>query len=212
MQMPGLLLAIVLALFFGPAAWGSEPPPEVQQAAEAGLGRLLQTIPPGQEGGFGFENRGEMAAATLGPGWPMLTIPPGREAPEADPAQVLVPTGEWRFPVEVAGKMRLLLTVAATPEGWQAVGLGGAGLAAELQTMLDAGQVPGGRLRGLVRLYAHKADFALAAAPNSLRPLPHLLPLGSAAASFPKTAGLPALTLPELLDRLGEQPPALPRP
>jgi hypothetical protein len=112
-------------------------PPEVIRAAREGLPRFLEAVPRGQIEKFGFapDDRIELAR----PGVPFLlyTITPAALSSGKDSIGSLIsPTGKWYFPVMLGGEAKSVLTVDRMDGSWQAVGLGKAALARELQEIL----------------------------------------------------------------------------
>lgn len=121
-------------------------------AAEAGLRRLLDAIPPGQEPAHGFSDRAELTRARL--------APPYRVWMDDASATGVEATGEWRFPVVVDGTFRALLTVARLDGELRAVDLGAAALSRELGGLERERAVAPDARRVLLRLPAIRADLA----------------------------------------------------
>ncbi len=173
------LLAGLLSL-----ATGSVPGAEdIRQAARAALPAMLETIPPGLESGYGFENRGEFCRATVGDPFRLGTLAlPAQKQEGPVEAAVFKPLNEWRLPVLVDGRARLLLTVVPAERGWKVVGLGGAALARELQTAeesLALGQTENHRF--LVRLFPLRCDWLMVSPTEAPTETSLVLPLFQAA-------------------------------
>ncbi len=135
-------------------------PQELYAAAEAGLPFFLSHIPSGEEKGYGFNSREEFDGAELGPPYEMHTIYPERllKGETVDPGMI-VSVREWRFPVKCAGRARALLTVAEKEGKWQAVDIGAAGLATEIDRLEKTLSLTENSTRGILRLYQIKADL-----------------------------------------------------
>jgi hypothetical protein len=136
--------------------------PAVQRAAEAGLKPFLDLIPPGQEKEYGFENRADFAWAQLGRPYELRTVQPQDLLnPNALlPGVPIVSLNQWRFPVMSRGRICALLTVARMRNDWEAVDLGAAGLASELDAMEKRYGFDNPSLsKTLLRLYQWKIDF-----------------------------------------------------
>ena len=173
------LLAGLLSLASGNVP-GAE---DIRQAAREALPAMLETIPPGRELGYGFTDRAEFRRATVGEPFRLCTLalpPPQPGGPVEE--TVFQPLNEWRIPVRVDGRSRLLLTVIPAGSGWEVVGLGGATLARELQAAeetLALGQSETHRF--LVRLFPLRCDWFLASAAEAPTETSPVLPLFQAA-------------------------------
>ena len=137
-------------------------PQEVYTAAETGLPFFLSHIPSGEEKGYGFNNREEFGRAELGVPYEMHTIYPDRlsKGETAGPG-LIVSAREWRFRVKCDGQARALLTVAEREGKWQAVDIGAAGLAAEIDKLEKALSLTEDTRRVILRLYQIKADLVV---------------------------------------------------
>jgi len=156
------LAGLIISLFPG-IAGAQDQGPAIRSAAEAGLKPFLELIPPGREKEYGFEKRADFAWTMLGRPYELRTIKPQDLSNE----NAILPTGvpivslnQWRFPVICRGRICALLTVARMKDDWEAVDLGAAGLASELDAMekrysLDDPSLP----KTLLRLYQWKIDF-----------------------------------------------------
>ncbi|MBU1700719.1 MAG: hypothetical protein KJ927_13130 [Candidatus Eisenbacteria bacterium] len=126
---------------------GAQPDPEAAgvipkaaiHAAQQGLQRFLDLIPPGELGHFGFQDRGELSLAALGEPFMIYTLTADEILADAEDLSRMAgihPTGVWQFPVVAAGSPRTLLTVDQMPDGWEAVDLGGLSPAPEMEVLV----------------------------------------------------------------------------
>lgn len=114
----------------------AESPKEVYKAAESGLFKMLNSIPQGYELKYGFLNREEFEMATIGSPYQMYTIHPEiMKGDEAVTNEMIKSIEKWRFPVICNGQIRALLTVTKLKGKWQAVEIGAARLASELDVL-----------------------------------------------------------------------------
>jgi hypothetical protein len=125
---------------------------DIRLVATQQLATWLDKIPIGQEQHFGFADRDEFAAATIGT--PVHTFYFADEL-ETKVNELLVPSFEWRVPVLVNNEYRALLTVAPVEGVLNIVDLGAAGLARELGTQT-------GHKNVLLRSFKAKCDFLVA--------------------------------------------------
>jgi hypothetical protein len=117
---------------------------------------MLDAIPATLERQYGFQDTRERANARLGRPYPIYTVSP------ADPNLELLDTRTWRIPVLVDLGYRSMLTVVSAPTGWEAVEIGGAGLASHLQELEN--RLPSaeqGRPRAFLRVFQLSMDFVL---------------------------------------------------
>lgn len=135
-------LIISFILFLGVALSGSTfadtAPPEAIAAAQAGLLPFLELITPDDMGNFGFIPGDTISDAGLGTPFQLYTITPTKllNAEDDTPVSTLIsPTGQWFFPIVLEGKSRAILTVERMEEEWQAVTMGKAGLAGEMEKL-----------------------------------------------------------------------------
>ncbi|MCU0289072.1 MAG: hypothetical protein MUF15_22095, partial [Acidobacteria bacterium] len=107
---------LFLLIGFSMAMWAENAPsPEVIAAAQQGLADF-----PGLTG------------AALDQGFQVYTVTPDSLMSCSDLGKASIPTGQWRFMVLGGGQPLGLLTVAQVEGRWQAVSMGGAGLATEM--------------------------------------------------------------------------------
>ena len=138
---------------------------EIQDAARYGLPKFLQAIPAGKEAAYGFDSRESFGMAELGSPIRMVTYDKnvliGGDASEPLPLRML---NEWRFPVLIQGRARALLTVSRMGDRWEAVDMGAASLAAEIDSLTTENKdIKGDYIPLLLRLYHLKADILLTA-------------------------------------------------
>ena len=159
----------VLFLFFSTNVAFAENRTSAVEAAESGLTLMLKSIPHGLEKRYGFANRDEFISATVGSPYQMYSIPPETFFGSAEITDdMFKPSEEWRFPVVCDGRIRALLTVAKINDKWQAVDIGAAQLASEIDIIEKSlpTKAPGAR-RILLRLYQIRSDFILIADSSS---------------------------------------------
>lgn len=123
------------------------PPPEVVKAAAEGLDVFVD-MKEGKE-------------VRLGLGFQVHTVDPRTlvEEPGLTLEGMLLPMDMWRFLVFENGVPTALLTVAREGGAWKAVSFGGAGLAAEIQTLQEAWPAESGFKFRFIRIYQARADF-----------------------------------------------------
>ncbi len=135
-----LMLALIAAGIWclpGPVA-GENAPDGVRQAAAAGLAPFLAKLTPELAEDLGFTPAEPPEKAGLGEPYQLHTITPASLAqhqPGMAVKSLLTPTAMWYFPVRVAGQGKGILVVDKLNDQWQAVSLGYAGLARELDAM-----------------------------------------------------------------------------
>ena len=137
----------------------------VVEAAESGLTLMLKNIPHGFERRYGFANRDEFIAVTVGSPYQMYSIPPETFFGNAEITDDMFKSSEeWRFPVVYDGRIRALLTVAKINDKWQAVDIGAAQLASEIDMIEKSLPTKAHSARRiLLRLYQIRSDFLLIA-------------------------------------------------
>ncbi|MBN1274418.1 MAG: hypothetical protein JXB26_19320 [Candidatus Aminicenantes bacterium] len=139
----------------------SRPSDEVYAAAFEGMPYFLNAIPEGMEKSFGFSSREEFEKASLGEPYLMQTVDPEKLLNTAyRERDCIISLPEWRFPVICEGNIKTLLTVANINGTWQAVAIGGAGLARELDALEKKyGFDPLNSSKAILRLFQLKADI-----------------------------------------------------
>lgn len=125
---------IILLIALSGHESGQDMKETVIQAAEKGLPVFLESIPKNDIAGYGFNSQEEINQAELGNPFQVFTIQPAdlEKYGEIKVSGMLKDTGEWYVPILVNKEFRVLLTVSLINEKWQAVGISGAGLAAEI--------------------------------------------------------------------------------
>lgn len=147
----GLLLALSSVAIPGGYSYADEAGDlrAITQFATSHLSRILNGIPVGEEGGYGFRSRSELAEATIGIPYEEYDMGGGK------------PTGYWRVPVKVGAENRVLLRLQATPKGWVFAGLGGADLAQNMgeqeAKMSGGGQAP--KKGRIIRDFDLRSDY-----------------------------------------------------
>lgn len=142
-----------------------EPSPGVMAAAQQGLADF-----PGLNG------------ASLQQGFQVYTVTPDALMSCNALGMVAIPTGQWRFVVVSGGQPLGLLTVAQVEGRWQAVSMGGAGLATEMNRVLKTWSMGNGYDFRFVRIYQAMTDLVEITRVNDSRK--GYVPLTSARASL----------------------------
>jgi hypothetical protein len=137
------LAAILLCISMASA---QEPPQEVMMAAQTGLPQFLGLIPPAERSAYGFTENDDLTKAFLEAPFNLHTIKPpallAYQSGDSVPA-LLSKTDMWYFPVMMGEEVRAVLVVDQLDGKWQAVSLGYATLAQQLQGVLQ--QWPGSK-------------------------------------------------------------------
>lgn len=122
------------------------------------------------ERGYGFASEDELSRADLGRLFRVYAATDPHQEPFFAAQQI------WRVTVTVDGEARALVTVAKVGDRWEAVELGAAGLARELDAVAQ-GQGP--TSSGLLRIYPLRCDLV---APSTEEPQSDwsIIPLRSA--------------------------------
>jgi hypothetical protein len=154
-----LSMSTLLVLFLNMAY--AEIPGDVNNAAELGLSPMLGSIPQGYELKYGFANREEFAIATIGIPYQMYTIHPDVMKDNVTVTDDMITSAEeWRFPIICNGSIRALLTVAKVKGQWQAVDIGAATLASEIDALEKGLSLKTRDInRIILRLYQINSDF-----------------------------------------------------
>lgn len=185
--------------------YANSVPAEVAAAADSGLIRMLNSIPPGFESSYGFDNRDEFDHAYTGEPYRMCTISPAKLDINYRGAATIEPLHVWRFPVICSGRVRSLLTVAQMKGEWRAVEIGAAGLAAEFaefEKKLSAKEKM--RNRVLLRLFQFKCDYIGLLDYDREMEEGTFYPLKSASINLDTSKPAEGLSFRELLDFLQE--------
>ncbi len=154
-----LSVCFIICLSIGLAA--GEPPTEITQAARQGVAQFLK--PNDLPGGFplGDAEISDWRAAEIGHGFQVYTINPQALVNDRDVTlhAMIIPTGVWRFVLNVKGNAALLVTVVHVDGKWRAVSFGGALLAKEVQTVSAQWPAQKGYETRFVRVFQAKADL-----------------------------------------------------
>jgi hypothetical protein len=128
------------------------------------------TVPPGFP--FDVRDAGDLQAATVGYGFQVYDADPTSLMAGESLDRSVHPTATWRFCVMLDGRPVGLMTVAQGASGWEAVSMGGAGLAKEVDAVVyaRAGKPPA-QLR-YVRVPQATADFIEVGSADSARFVP----------------------------------------
>jgi hypothetical protein len=186
--------------FAAPALRALTPARRAAQGALAELAERHAVAAGTRPGAFPFDlhDVGELAQARLGFGFQVYDADPSRLLAGESLAHSAQPTGVWRFAVLVGERPVGLITVAEQDGAWQAVSIGGAGLAKDVDAVVAA---HGAAALHYVRVPQATADFVevagtaearfvpLAAARESLR----LAALRGGDAAVSESALMPAL-------------------
>lgn len=176
---------------------------KVIKAAQDNLASSLAKIPAGQEKSFGFTSRDEFVNASVGKPYRVITFHKDFYNDEVtlDKNNSIVTQNEWRVPVTVNGKNRLLLTVTGIGDEYKVVDVGGAGLAKELEQKTIVGNN-----YFLLRIYPLSADFVAVSNSASLEQA-QFIPLTSALSAFEflKAIDKSSWLLDELLSQIKEE-------
>jgi hypothetical protein len=163
-----LLVAFTIGTGQGMAT-EDRPSQIIVQAAETGLVVFVKDPRMKNLDRLGFGGRAAIDDATLGRGFRIYTIPPQTILDEKvglDFYAGAVPTTQWQFLVKAQGKATSLLTVDRMGDQWQTISMGSAGLAEQLERLMDAWPSSAGYDYRLIRIYQATSDF-LAISQNS---------------------------------------------
>jgi hypothetical protein len=137
--MQKLVFCLAALVLFISAANAQTPPQAVLVAAQSGLPRFLGLIPPAERSAYGFSESDILTQAYLGTPFNVHTITPSvlfaYKPGDLVPA-LLSTTKLWYFPVMIQNEQRALLVVDQMGSIWQAVSLGYADLAKQLDLVL----------------------------------------------------------------------------
>jgi hypothetical protein len=158
------LMAWLISLLMMTSSNAESVPDEVVSTARDNLHFYLNAIPEGELGHFGFTNKKEFDQTTLGTPFKIYTISPSEILSykgEVDISPLLSQIEHWLFPLICSGKSRVLLTVARMGGEWQAVGIGEASLAAEIEQIARSWPTSQGYEMKFIRVYQANSDFVL---------------------------------------------------
>ena len=159
-----LLMAWLISLLMMTSSNAEFVPDEVVSAARDGLHLYLNAIPEGELGHFGFTSKEEFDQTTIGTPFKKYTINPSEILSykgEVNISSLLFPIEHWLFPLICKGKARVLLTVARMWGEWQAVDLGGADLAVEIEQIAQSWPTSRGYEMKFIQVYQANSDFVL---------------------------------------------------
>ncbi len=161
-----LIIALTLSFAGCDQAPYSHARTQPQALTLPGLERLIAAIPAGQEGEYGLPGRDSLDRATLGTRYRMFFWLPGRGRSWAD---AVAPLQIWRAPLVLEGRYLALVTLAMDDGRLQAVELGAAALARELEALEtpSPGQEP-----GILRAHSLGSDFLISGNGAARRAIP----------------------------------------
>jgi hypothetical protein len=157
----------------------------VRVTAAAQLPRMMAAVPRGLERAYGFEETTDGVAtadARVSRLYRVVTVDP-RRVGGGDPREALAPQEVWRAAIEVRGAVRSLLTIARVGARWEAVEIGAAALARELDAVEARRREPLAEVTGraLLRVYPLRSDFLMLSAGGEPLEEMAIYPLRSAA-------------------------------
>lgn len=163
----GLILGMFMAFLvvfssFSTPILAEEIPAGARVAAEEGLLPFLKAIPAQDLGHFSFADQSEVDQAELGNPFMIYTILPDQifnYLEGTDIESIIIPTGVWLYPIVSKDKARMLLTVESVDGNWQAVSIGGSGVANQWESIVESLGVES--TYKFVRVYQATADFVL---------------------------------------------------
>lgn len=140
----------------------------------------LEVLAAAQKGLVDFPGLNDVS---LQQGFQVFTVSPTALMTCSELGSVIIPTGQWRFLVFSGGQPMGLLTVAQIEGHWQAVSMGGAGLATEMSRVLKTWSPENGYNFRFVRIYQAMTDLVeITRVSDSLKP--GYVPMTSARASL----------------------------
>lgn len=175
------------------------------QAAAAGISSLLHdstTI-----GHLGLSSRVSVEAATIGHGFQVHTTSFGKSATSTavTTPEIIKPTNLWQFILLSADNATALVTVDLVNSQWTAVSVGAAGLAKELQQVVQAWPASSGYDLQLITIYQAMCEFVKVSRYGTDV---GIVPLTSARLALNMQDGAfdPYITLPEavVMNKVGE--------
>jgi len=157
-----LFLGVSLSGYFSAGAFAETAPPEAITAGQAGLLPFLELITPEDMSHFGLSPGDDITEAVLGTPFQLYTITPSKllNAKDNTPVDSLTsPTGQWLFPIVLDGTSRAILTVEQMDGEWQAVTMGKAGLAGEMEKLNGQWPKANGYEPKLIAIYQAASYF-----------------------------------------------------
>ena len=172
----------------------------VSQAANKVLFSFLNNIPAGSESQFGFHDRNEINAATIGQAYQVVSLKEAfyfaQLSSASDYGSFVGLTPEWRVQVMAKGTSHVLLRVVTDSGRFEGVDLGGAGLSHDMEAALPERKT--GHEYYLFKINELSADFLVDAPGGSLTNAVYI-PLPSARMALATLGKNPKCTLPEAL-------------
>ncbi len=132
---------------------GEVAPDGVILAAQQGLANFTKACDTGNNPGLKVVKN-----SSLGFGFQVYSVKPEVLLNATELRNQSLPTGTWRFVVKNADSSTLI-TVAKVADGWQAVSIGGAGLASEVERVMVRWPAEDGYEARFLRIYQAKSDF-----------------------------------------------------
>lgn len=133
---------------------------EVYREAEASLIDYLEKIPEGMEHNFGFYNRNDFAAASIGKAYELFTLDDKFLINDRITIDDIVSAREWLVTIMVGNEMRALLTIAEIQGVWRTVAIGSTGLAREIAAF-EAYISDKSSTGRILRIYQIQSDYFL---------------------------------------------------
>jgi hypothetical protein len=155
--LPCLIITMICFCFQTLPAMES-PSQEILKAAEKGMTAFLANpeITGSKKSPIAAVNGADM---TLGAGFHIHTIAPTFDAENGSLDALATPTGHWRFLILSGNQPVGMLTVVNTDGVWQAVSIGGAGIARELFQVMNRWPVSEGYTYRFIRIFQARSDF-----------------------------------------------------
>ncbi len=139
MKRRNTLSFVLLMISF--AFYCQEIPREAITAAHSGYRQYLEKIPHGGENAFGFRDRAEFTKVKVGKPFRIYRlVREFYEQPFSGSRDYLTASDEYRFPLVLKKKYRVMITVAKRGDAWEIVNMGSADMAKELQVLEKQGR------------------------------------------------------------------------
>ena len=122
-------VANLVLLLSSVAHGGDAPPSSVALAARTGLASFIAGIPVGEADKYGLGECPTVTAAELSAPLRVYTVARDKAlaaSATSDPLDVISPADTWVYVAHCGEYAGALLTIAMTPNGWEAVDFGGA--------------------------------------------------------------------------------------
>ena len=159
-----LFIIFFILMIQPPPSFSSDemPSQEIIGAAQEGIRTFLKVPRRQNLHKLGFLSQKAIDEAVLGEGFRIFTLPPDRllsTDPPQDIDSLVLPTNMWQFLIVTEGKATALLTVDLVKNRWTAVSIGGSGLAAQLEILLETWPASAGYRYRLIKVYQAKSDL-----------------------------------------------------